>query len=44
MLSQSTLRQWFPTTEEELSAELERRLALRRAHRRLEREILRRLK
>ncbi len=26
MLSQSTLRQWFPTTVEEISAELERRL------------------
>ena len=39
MLSQTTLRQWFPTTVEELSAELDRRLALRREHRRIEREI-----
>ena len=39
MISQTTLRQWFPTTVEELSAELERRLALRREHRRIEREI-----
>ncbi len=37
MISQATLRQWFPTTVEELSAELERRLELRREHRRIER-------
>ena len=39
MISPVTLRQWFPTTVEELSAELERRLELRREHRRLERMI-----
>ncbi len=37
MISQATLRQWFPTTVGELSAELERRLDLRREHRRIER-------
>lgn len=37
MISPATLRQW--ASVEELSAELERRLALRREHRRLEREI-----
>ncbi len=42
MISETTLRQWFPQSVEELSAELERRLALRREHRRIERQIHRR--
>ncbi len=39
MISPATIRKWFPTPTEELEQHFARRWALRREHRRIEREL-----